>query len=343
MGDADIVIGKARVIVEAMASGRAAYVYDHNGGDGWVTPERYELLEADNFGGQAEPVAADRARLRADLRAVPAGHGRRQPPARGREPQREQARAGARPALRAARARGRAAGRRAAARARAARPGAGRRRPAGELAGDRSPAGPGSARRTARAELEVAQARMLEPGRDGARGARARAVRCAASAACASVSRSHARSTGRGGCFDERARPARRPRARRARRPARRAADRPRLPDRGRCDRRPRPRAERRISSASRDEPSATVLEDGAVICAGAIVFAGARICAGAIVGDQAHMRERATLGPGVRARPRQRARRRRGHRCAGPNPDQRLADHRAPWSRTTSSSGPAW
>ena len=68
MGDADIVIGKARVIVEAMASGRAAYVYDHNGGDGWVTPERYELLEADNFGGQAEPVAADRARLRADLR-----------------------------------------------------------------------------------------------------------------------------------------------------------------------------------------------------------------------------------------------------------------------------------
>jgi outer membrane murein-binding lipoprotein Lpp len=68
MGDADIVIGKARVIVEAMASGRAAYVYDHNGGDGWVTPERYALLEADNFGGQAEPVAADLARLRSDLK-----------------------------------------------------------------------------------------------------------------------------------------------------------------------------------------------------------------------------------------------------------------------------------
>jgi hypothetical protein len=68
MGDADIVIGKARVIVEAMASGRAAYVYDHNGGDGWVTPERYALLEADNFGGQAEPVAVDLARLRSDLR-----------------------------------------------------------------------------------------------------------------------------------------------------------------------------------------------------------------------------------------------------------------------------------
>lgn len=69
MGDADIVIGKARVIVEAMASGRAAYVYDHNGGDGWVTSERYALLEADNFGGQAEPVAADLERIRLDLKA----------------------------------------------------------------------------------------------------------------------------------------------------------------------------------------------------------------------------------------------------------------------------------
>ena len=64
---ADIVIGKARVIVEAMASGRAAYVYDHNGGDGWVTPDRYDLLEQDNFGGQAEPVIADPDRLRRDL------------------------------------------------------------------------------------------------------------------------------------------------------------------------------------------------------------------------------------------------------------------------------------
>lgn len=67
MCDADIVIGKARVIVEAMACGRAAYVYDHNGGDGWVTPERYALLEADNFGGQAEPTVTDLERLRRDL------------------------------------------------------------------------------------------------------------------------------------------------------------------------------------------------------------------------------------------------------------------------------------
>jgi hypothetical protein len=52
-----------------MASGRAAYVFDHNGGDGWVTPERYELLEADNFGGQAEAVATDLERLRSDLKS----------------------------------------------------------------------------------------------------------------------------------------------------------------------------------------------------------------------------------------------------------------------------------
>lgn len=65
--EADIVFGKARVIVEAMACGRAAYVYDHNGGDGWVTPERYPILEADNFGGQAEPVAIDAERLLRDL------------------------------------------------------------------------------------------------------------------------------------------------------------------------------------------------------------------------------------------------------------------------------------
>ena len=50
-------------------------------------------------------------------------------------------------------------------------------------------------------------------------------------------------------------------------------------------------------SSALREDPGPTVLEDGATICAGAIVFAGARICRGAIVGDQAHVRERATLG----------------------------------------------
>jgi hypothetical protein len=69
MTHCDIVVGKARVIVEAMACGRAAYVWDALGGDGWVTPERYELLEADNFGGQAESGVIDAGRLRADLSA----------------------------------------------------------------------------------------------------------------------------------------------------------------------------------------------------------------------------------------------------------------------------------
>jgi hypothetical protein len=69
IAEVDIVVGKARAILEAMACGRAAYVYDWNGSDGWVTPERYPLLEADNFGGQAEPTVSDPGRLRADLDA----------------------------------------------------------------------------------------------------------------------------------------------------------------------------------------------------------------------------------------------------------------------------------
>jgi hypothetical protein len=69
MAHCDIVVGKGRVIVEAMACGRAAYVWDLNGGDGWVTPERYELLEGDNFGGQAEPEVMDADRMRSDLKS----------------------------------------------------------------------------------------------------------------------------------------------------------------------------------------------------------------------------------------------------------------------------------
>jgi hypothetical protein len=65
--DVDVVIGRGRVTLEAMASGRAAYVYGDDGGDGWVTPERYALLEADGFSGRAEAAATDFARLRADL------------------------------------------------------------------------------------------------------------------------------------------------------------------------------------------------------------------------------------------------------------------------------------
>jgi hypothetical protein len=45
----DIVIGSGRSIVEAMACGRAAFVYDSLGGDGWVTSQSYPALEEINF------------------------------------------------------------------------------------------------------------------------------------------------------------------------------------------------------------------------------------------------------------------------------------------------------
>jgi hypothetical protein len=64
---ADIVVGKSRAILDAMACGRAAYVLDFAGGDGWVTQERYPAMEADNFAGQATDWVLDRDRLVADL------------------------------------------------------------------------------------------------------------------------------------------------------------------------------------------------------------------------------------------------------------------------------------
>jgi hypothetical protein len=73
--EADLVFGKARVILEAMACGRAAYVLDHNGGDGWVTAESYPRLAPDNFGGQTSGDVIDEDRLVADLRAYDPGMG----------------------------------------------------------------------------------------------------------------------------------------------------------------------------------------------------------------------------------------------------------------------------
>lgn len=69
IAQADIVIGYGRAILEGMASGRAAYVLDCLGGDGWVTAESYAALERDGFTGAAfaEQVTSDR--LRRDLLA----------------------------------------------------------------------------------------------------------------------------------------------------------------------------------------------------------------------------------------------------------------------------------
>lgn len=67
IADADIVVGYGRSVLEGMAMGRAAYVWDRGGGDGWVTPESYSALEADGFSGAATDAIVDAARLRADF------------------------------------------------------------------------------------------------------------------------------------------------------------------------------------------------------------------------------------------------------------------------------------
>ncbi len=66
---ADVVIGYGRSVLEAMAMGKAAYVWERAGGDGWVTPETYPAFEADGFSGAASGTAIGAERLRADLAA----------------------------------------------------------------------------------------------------------------------------------------------------------------------------------------------------------------------------------------------------------------------------------
>ncbi|MCW2990048.1 MAG: N-acetyltransferase [Solirubrobacterales bacterium] len=53
-------------------------------------------------------------------------------------------------------------------------------------------------------------------------------------------------------------------------------------------------------SAAAGQATGELIVEDGARICAAAIVFAGAHIGEGSIVGDQAYVRERTTIGPGT-------------------------------------------
>ena len=67
IASADIVVGKARAALDGMACGRAVYVYDFAGGDGWVMPEAYPAMEADNFGGQATDWMPSSERLASDL------------------------------------------------------------------------------------------------------------------------------------------------------------------------------------------------------------------------------------------------------------------------------------
>ncbi len=67
IAEADIVVGKGRAILDAMSCGRAAYVYDMFGTDGWVTQQVYRKMEADAFAGQALPRVVDVDQLRRDL------------------------------------------------------------------------------------------------------------------------------------------------------------------------------------------------------------------------------------------------------------------------------------
>ena len=67
IADAEIVLTLGRGALEAMACGRAAYVFGDAGGDGWVTPESYAALEADGFSGRALREAIGAERLASDL------------------------------------------------------------------------------------------------------------------------------------------------------------------------------------------------------------------------------------------------------------------------------------
>jgi hypothetical protein len=69
IAEADVVVGYGRSVLEAMAMGRAAYVWERAGGDGWVTPESYERLEADGFSGGATDAVIDAERMREDFAA----------------------------------------------------------------------------------------------------------------------------------------------------------------------------------------------------------------------------------------------------------------------------------
>ena len=124
-------------------------------------------------GGQLRrPGRAGRGRPRADPlgpEGLSAGDGRREPSARSRQPQREQARAGARAPLPASRSAS-AAGRRAAPRARAARPRADRHRPARARAVRRSAAGPATGRRPSSSSCSPGAARASWRGGCGWRG-----------------------------------------------------------------------------------------------------------------------------------------------------------------------------
>lgn len=57
--EADIVVAQGRAAIEAMACGRAVWVFGPSGGDGWVTEDTYAAIEADGFRGRSSGALAD--------------------------------------------------------------------------------------------------------------------------------------------------------------------------------------------------------------------------------------------------------------------------------------------
>jgi hypothetical protein len=75
LAGADIVVGKGRAALDGVACGRAVYVFDLFGGDGWVTPEQYPAFEADQFAGLATGRVIGREELVGDLAGYDAAMG----------------------------------------------------------------------------------------------------------------------------------------------------------------------------------------------------------------------------------------------------------------------------
>ncbi|HYB71508.1 MAG TPA: response regulator, partial [Candidatus Bathyarchaeia archaeon] len=70
---ADLVFGLGRSALEAMACQRAVLVYDYNGADGIVTPDRFTLLRERNFSGRTHRRQYSDADLAAEIDAYDPG------------------------------------------------------------------------------------------------------------------------------------------------------------------------------------------------------------------------------------------------------------------------------
>jgi hypothetical protein len=67
MAQVDVVVGYGRSALEAMACGRPAYIHDHSGSQGWITPDSYALMEGGGFAVAPARLPPDISQLRADL------------------------------------------------------------------------------------------------------------------------------------------------------------------------------------------------------------------------------------------------------------------------------------